>query len=254
MSKKIFAGVGLFLVMFFCRISLASHVSFEGQYWFPSLNGKVNITAGGISGTEINMKNDLGMRDENVPEGKFTWTINPKNKITLSYLWVEYNGNATITKSINYNGQTYAIGNHIISQLDLNDINIGWTRYFGNVKNAKFKVGLLLEARGFQLKGNLNDTTLALSTSKTISGVLPTVGLVFSVNPNKKINIFVRASGITAGKYGYFLDAQGGIKWLLLKNFYISAGYRTLDIEGKSDPDYAKIQLSGPFVVAGLKF
>jgi len=230
-------------------------VEFEGRYWITDLTAKAKVTESGI-GTDIDFKADLGLKDENFPDVRFTWYTGPKSKLRLAYTQVAYSGAKNVERTIEFNGKTYVVGTRVITDLDVKYLRLGWAWQFINIAEGKVKLGTLLEAKGALVDISLDAPNLIppIEESEDFIGGLPTVGVALDINPHKIVNVFAEVSGIYAGKYGYFLDGEAGLKIIPIKNLSILGGYRILDFKVEDDPDFAKLKISGPFLGATLRF
>lgn len=226
----------------------------EARYWFTDLESKASVTASGVTGTDIDLKDDLGIGDEDLPEARLIWHTGPNSKIRLAYTQVNYSGSKNIEKTITFDGKSYTAGTNVESDLDIQYLRLGWAWQFINLAEDKIKLGTLVDVKVLMLEASLDAPSLGFSESEDFAGALPTVGLVLDLNPIKKVNLFAEVSGLTAGDYGYFIDAETGIKITPLKNFSLSAGYRIFDMKFESDPDYAELTISGPFISGSIKF
>ena len=230
-------------------------VEFEGRYWITDLTAKAKVTESGI-GTDIDFKADLGLKDEDFPDLRFTWYTGPKSKLRLAYAQVAYSGDKNIDRTIEFGGETYTVGTRVITDLDVKYLRLGWAWQFINIAKGKVKFGTLLEAKGILVDISLDAPNLPtpIKESEKFVGGLPTVGAALDINPHKVVNVFAEVSGIYAGKYGYFLDGEAGVKIIPIKNVSVVAGYRILDFKAEDDPDFAKLKISGPFLGATLRF
>ncbi len=233
----------------------APKVEFEGRYWITDLTAKAKVTESRI-GTEFDFKDDLGLKDENLPDGRFTWHTGPHSKLRLAYTQVAYSGDKNIERTIEFDGQTYPVGTRVITDLDVIYLRLGWAWQFINIADDKVKFGTLLEAKGFLVDISLDAPNLIppVKESEKFVGGLPTVGVALDINPHKIVNIFAEASGIHAGEYGYFLDGEAGVKIIPIRNVSVLGGYRIFHFKGEDDPDFAKLKISGLFVGATLRF
>ena len=68
------------------------------------------------------------------------------------------------------------------------------------------------------------------------------------------VNIFGELSGFKLGKYGYFLNSDFGVKIRPASNVFFTAGYRNFNLNVKNSPDFARVELRGPFVGGGVRF
>jgi hypothetical protein len=230
-------------------------VEFEGIYWITDLTAKAKV-AKNNAGTDIDFEADLGLKDKNFPEGRFTWYIGPKSKVRLAYTPIGYSGDKNIERTIEFGGKTYTAGTRVITDLDVQYVRLGWAWQFVNISNGKIKFGTLLEAKGFWIDTSLETPEVVppIKESEKFAIGLPTIGVALDINPHKVVNFSVEVSGMSAGKYGYFLDSEAGVKIIPVKNLSITGGYRMFDIKAKDEPDYAKLEISGPFVGATLRF
>ena len=229
-------------------------VEFEGRYWITDLNAKAKVTKFGI-GTEIDNA-DLGLKDENLPDLRFTWYTGPNSKLRLAYTQVAYSGDKIIERTIEFGGSTYPVGGRVVTDLDVKHLRLGWAWQFINVINGKVKLGTLLEATGFILKSSLEAPNLMppKDESTRVRIIFPTIGGALDINLHKGVNVFADVSGIYAGRYVYFLDGEAGMKIIPIKNLSIAGGWRVLSFTGKDDDDFVKLRISGPFVGATLRF
>lgn len=228
-------------------------VEFEGRYWVTDLDAKARVKESGI-GEKFDFKSDLGVDNENLPEGRFYWHTGPNSKIRLAYTQAEFEGDETATQVIEFNGQTFNIGTRVVSGFDIRYFRLGWIWQFLNFLDDKIKLGTAIEVKGINADVSLSAPAIPIKESEELWGALPTVGLALDINPINKLNIFAEVSGLGAGDYGYFFDAEVGIKFMPIKYFTILGGYRLINIKAEHDQDFADIKLSGPFMGATLKF
>ena len=238
---------------------------FEGRYWMPDLNAKAKIEKSSI-GSDIDFRSDLGIKDEDFPEGRLIWNVGPDSSIRIFYTQAKYEGDQAVARSIDFNGKTYTAGTAVSSNLDLQYFGLGWIWQFLNAGDEKFKLGTILELKGVAGKASLEAQALAFSESEDFIGGLPTAGLALELNPFKRsapyekkgwwkgLKLYAEASGMSAGEYGYFIDSEAGVKLAPYKYFSISGGYRYVSLKAEDEPDYAKIELKGPFVGASIRF
>jgi hypothetical protein len=230
-------------------------LEFEGRFWFTDLEGRVKVTEFDI-GTDINLKKDLDIKDEGYPEVRLTWYTGKKSKIRFAYTQADYEGDANLQRTILFNGTTYNAGTRVVTDLDIKYFRVGWAWQFINIDNGLFKLGTLIEGKGFWAKTRLEapDLVPALIEKVRFAFALPTIGAALDINPHKMLNIFAEGSGLPAGKYGHMYDAEAGIKLIPIKILSIIGGYRLLEFKVKEDRDFAKARLHGPFVGVTVRF
>ncbi|NIQ37689.1 MAG: DUF4124 domain-containing protein [Proteobacteria bacterium] len=230
-------------------------LEFEGSFWITDLTAEAKVT-NSIIGTDIDLKADLGIEDENLLDLRVVWHTGPRTELRLAYTRAEYSGDENIARTLEFGGETFTAGARVITDVDIEYIRFGWTWQFVDIANGTVKFGPLLEAKGFLLDMSLEAPSLIppVEESEKFAGALPTVGAVLDINPHKVVNVFAEISGIYAGKYGHFFDGEAGVKIIPIKYLTVVGGWRLLDLKIEDDPDFAELRLSGPFVGATLRF
>ncbi len=254
MCKRILLSI--FFVGFCVNTASAfdANMEFEGRYWITDISAKVKVVESSI-GTDLDFKSDLGIKDEDFPEARFIWHTSEKNQLRLAYTQVNYSGAQDITRTIEFSGKSYTVGTRVNSELDIQYYRLGWTKEMINLDD-KVKLGLMLDLKGIQADVSLEAPNLspAISESESFIGGLPTLGVALESSPVKKISFFAEISGLPAGDYGYFFDAEAGAKIIPINNFSVTLGYRLIDIKAEYDPDFVRIKIAGPFVSGTLRF
>jgi hypothetical protein len=256
MSKKILSV--LVVLMFTPCLAFAQKrptFELEGRYWITDLKGNIKVTEAHL-GTDIDLKRDLGIKDENFPEARLTWYTGPKSKIRLAYTQVGFEGDENVDRTIEFRGQTYTIGSRVETDVKVKYLRLGWAWQFIDIGEGTVKLGTLLEVKGVWAKASLEapDVILPVRESKTFLFGLPTLGVALDINPHKMVNIFGEISGLPAGNYGYMYDAEAGIKLIPVKFLSVIVGYRIFDVKAKDNSDFAKLRFYGPFAGATLRF
>ena len=255
MFKRMLWGA-LFLVSFTgSAVAQDVRVEFEGRYWFPDLDAKAQAVESNV-GTEFDMKSDLGIKNENFPEGRFIWHTGPHSQIRFSYTQAKYEGDQTVPRTVNFEGQTYTGGTRVISDFNLLYFEAGWIWQFIHFWDDKVKLGTLIEGSGVFTDITLEAPNLAppVKESQQYIAGLPTGGLALTIEPYEWVGLFAEASGFPAGSYGYFFDGEGGVKFTPIRNLTLKGGYRIITLKADSDPDFIKVDLSGFFVGGSLRF
>lgn len=253
MLGRIFLGAFILFLVFSCAFAKEETAEFEGRYWVTDLDAKVRVVESGI-GEKFDVKSDLGIDDENFPEARFYWHTGPNSKIRLTCTQAKFEGDETVSRSIEFEGQTFTAGARVISELDIKYFSLGWIWQFLNFCNEKIKLGPVVDLKAVNAKVSLDAPDLGIKESEDFWGGLPTVGLALNIMPVKKLDLFAEVSGIPAGEIGYFFDIEAGVKITPVKYCSIIGGYRMISLKAEDSSDFAKINLNGPFVGATLKF
>jgi len=233
----------------------ARRISFEGWWWQGDLEASARVGDGDL-GTLFDFEKDLGIGDEDIPEGRVTIATGPRSRVRIGYLAVEYSGDAAVTRTIEFGGETYTVGTRVLSSLEKRYARLGWTWQFVQAAGGRLRFGTVVEAKALAIDASLRAPELAdpLAEAESLDGVLPTVGVAFDVVPHRAIEVFGEATGLDAGDRGSMLDAEVGVRVRPLANLALLASYRVLDLRLDDDPDYAKLRIAGPFFGLALSF
>lgn len=252
MRKLALAFIIYFVFFTFSAGFSHAGLEFEGRYWMPRLDGKVDVSRSGLS-DKIDVKSDLDLSDENFPEGRLALTTGPRSRIRFAYTQASYSGDNMLQRTIEFSGKTYTAGTRVVTDLDVRYFRLGWIWEFIDVLEGFFRAGTILEAKGINAKVSLDAPSLNINESHDFWGGLPTVGFAFGVGP-EKINVFGEFSGLGAGGLGYFFDAEAGVRVNIINNFSLIAGYRMILLNAEKKPDFARLQLNGPFLGGIVNF
>jgi len=227
----------------------------EGWYWRGDLEASARVSDGAI-GTLFDFKQDLGLTDKDVPEGRFVWTIGPHSRLRFAYLDVAYHGDATVTRTIEFSGVTYTVGTRVLTDLEKQYMRVGWVWQFVRSAGGKFRLGTILELKRLKIDATLQAPELAPPVRERdgFDGVQPSLGIAIDVNPHRAVNLFIEGSGIAAGNRGSMVDAEAGVRVFPIANFGLLAAYRVLDLRLDNKPDYAKLRIAGPFVGLSVRW
>lgn len=238
------------------QATFAQLVDLEGRYWFADLDASAKVKDGSIPGTRLDFGEDLSVDGENLPELRLTFSTGLNSKIRLAYLQGTFEGDTTLDRSIEFAGTTFTASTRVDSELELYYGRIGWAWQFVAVPGI-FKIGPLLEVKGLVVDATLRTRGLGTTVreSKILPMAFPTVGAMLNVTPLAWLDVFAEVSGIPFGDLGHVLDAEAGVRFVPVRFFTVSAGYRIFDMRvGKDDDSFAKLKLTGPFIGASFRF
>lgn len=226
----------------------ASMVEFEGRYWMPDLDAQASVR-----GSEVDLQSDLGVGDEDFPEGRLTWNTGPDSRITFSYTRTDFSGDRTLTRAIQYQGQTYTAGARAVSDFDLDYGGAVWAWQFLDLFET-VKLGPVAGIKAARADLSLDAPSLNIREDEDFLGAAPVAGAALDVSLVKILNIFAEVSGMAAGGYGHIIDAEAGVKVIPVDSLVLSAGYRVIDFSLEDGHDFADVRLQGPFAALSLRF
>ncbi len=227
-------------------------VEAEGRYWQPHLSSVVDMLNGTIK-SRVNLVKDLGF-EENKDSGevRIQVLLSKTHKIHLSYLPLEWNSDSLLRTTAQLNGETYNVGTRVQSHLELNFIKVGYEWDF-LAKEGGF-LGATLDILVLDLHTSFNEPEFKMEQNYDVTFPAPLLGLAGQWNLARWVNLNGRVSGLYAGGYGFVLDAEGGVDFILLKWLVLSGGYRFLDLKGGYKEYQGDYRLYGPFAALKLRY
>ena len=151
----------IFAILGICSISFADersgdadvHPFFTKNFqisvgaFFPNFDTDIKLNgSGGRVGTLINMEDLLGLDDTMAtPIVDVAWRITDKHRLGFSYFNLARDGTRSLSKSINFDDQTYAAGITTKSTLDVSVYRLDYDYSFINEANTEFGIGLAVD-------------------------------------------------------------------------------------------------------------
>ncbi|MHC4956469.1 MAG: porin family protein [Planctomycetota bacterium] len=217
--------------------------------WYPTLNGSGNDDGGG----HFDLKEDLGLGDNElalVPQITVDFWIFGFRTDAFS---VGYDGEGTITRTITIGGETFVIGEDVVSELKVKSFrSLGLISFFDA---AYLRIAGII---GFNYYDYEATVTGAVTGTATSSGSLPfpVVGLLAQ---GRFSDILLEAE--VSGFYIDYSDIEAtaidftvSVAWNFLKFGEVRAGYRFVSIDGTIDDTSLEIRLDGFFLAVGVTF
>lgn len=229
----------------------------EGRYWFTDLKASTRFDDE-VRGTDIDLERDFDLGEKNLPEGRLTWYTGPKSSLFFDATWANWEGEETLSQTVEIRDRTFDIGARVASELDFQLYRIGWVWQFIDASDGLVKFGTLIDVRivraNLSVEGALNNISQRAEEDLTVP--LASLGFALDINPFKETNFFFRGSGIPNTPYGYFISGEAGIKIIPFKNFSVVGGYRYEDFNAHNtnDTTQVKLRLIGPFAGLSLRF
>jgi hypothetical protein len=121
------------------------HIEAGADFWFPTADMTIESEQLGIQGSQINLKNDLGLTDQRFRALQLQLRPARRHKLRFEYLPMEYTQTATLKTDLVFNGIRYRLGLPVNSTLDWNTYEFGYEFDF-IARNWGF-VGFDLEAK-----------------------------------------------------------------------------------------------------------
>lgn len=229
-------------------------VGARGAYWFPKLSGNAQTTTNGVPDTRFDVKDTLGMKNENFPFGEAFLRFGGTT-LRIGYAQLSFDGNKTLSDNVTFNGQTFAVSDNVVSKLDMKmlDGELQFDLLRPDVGVVNFNLGLIVKVKYVDGKVELR-SALQPATTKDFKAPVPMVGVAAGVGALKDmVRMDARVAGI-AYSGNHLFDADACASFAPLPFVRIQGGYRYIDLKIDEDDALASFKLSGPYVGAQVSF
>lgn len=249
---------GFLAAAFLCAsVPAAAMPGFEagvrGTYWFPDLSAKVQTFDPLPTGTKFDVKDDLGVADEDFPSGEAFLRVG-RFHLRAGFTPVSFDGSKALARNIVFGGQTFSVSDTVISSLDMKmldgEIQVDILR--PDLIAASFYLGLVGKVK--YVDGEVELRSSAVTEKKDFRAPIPMVGLAAGVGFLKDmVRVDARAAGIAySGNHLYEGDAY--LSFVPFPFVRIQGGYRWIDLQVDEDDIVAELTLKGPYAGVQISF
>jgi hypothetical protein len=237
------AGVLLMAGSAFAPSAFALEAGVRGMYWGSTISGNV-----------LDVKSDLGMKDEGVfngevflKAGSFTFRV--------AYTPLKFTGSAVLSQSVEFDGNTFPVGTPVSSKLETKmiDGDVQWDLLNPDFGVAAMNLGVFLRLKYVDgtMEISSNDPLLPVSATQDFRLPIPELGAAAGIGFLKNIvRADVRVCGMAySGSHLYEGDAfLSVIPFPFLR---LQAGYRAIDLKADENDLKATLKIKGPY--AGIQ-
>jgi outer membrane protein len=225
----------------------------RGMYWFPDLSATAQTTTAGIPETKFDAKRDLGMNDENFPSGEAFLRFG-RLHLRVGYTRISYDGNNTLSRNIEFNGQTFPASDNVISSLDVKmlDAELQVDILRPDLIGASFYLGLIGKVK--YVDGEMELASSVLTEKRDFRAPIPMIGLAAGAGfAENLVRVDARVTGMAySGNHLYEADAFASLAPFPF--FRIQGGYRYIKMKVDDNDIVADLTLKGPYVGVQLSF
>ena len=227
-------------------------ISIKLGYMMLSPSGQFATTNNAVLGTRIDMKSDLNYGNSTQPTGEIAISLGD-SVVSLGFIPLDFSGSGVLTRNVTFNGQNFAVGTNASSSFKADIYDFGYTHYLVNMDDLPSRLQIGIEAAVKTVNAKTNMTSAAVTTTKSATVPIPTLGLRGRV----ALADFIGLTG-RIGYLGYsgnrFLDADAQIEFSPLPTLGIYAGYRHLNLKVDSGGVFVDTTLQGPYAGAFFRF
>jgi hypothetical protein len=226
------------------------HIEGAAGFWMPTADMSIASEALGIVGSTIDFKKDLGLTDQRLSELQAVLRPARKHKLRFAYIPIEYTQQNTIQRDIKFNGQLYAKGLPVNSDLI-------WKAY-----RFAYEYDFITRNRGFGgfiVEAKYTDVTATLQSPIVDQFIhakapIPAIGGIARVYVVPNISITGEVTGVkipdsVSKEYkAHYADVDIYGTLNFTNNIGVQGGFRSIDVGYHVDSD------TGSFVLKGIYF
>ena len=232
------------------------HIEAGADFWKPSADISVSSEALGITGSNIDLKRDLGATDQTFRALQLTLRPARSHKFRFQRIPIKYTASSTLTQDVVFNGILYRANLPVNTDFDWKAYRFGYEYDF--LARDRWFAGFLLEAKYTDVKVQL-DSPVA-SEFAHARGPIPAIGGIgrFYVVPN--VSITGEVTGFTIpdsidDRYNaHYVDVDifGTVNF----NDYVGVkgGYRSSDLGYLINSDAGSFKLKGLYFGAVIRY
>ena len=229
-------------------------VEFSMRWWSPTPMIVIDTAALDDVGGAVNFVEEFGVEKERFREMRGTLKLGRKHKVRVAYLPVTYERTAFLVRTIDFGGQTFAVGNEATGTMEWTFWRFGYE--YDVVASERGFVGVVADAR-------YNDVTAGVVTADFGSATIeeqvwvPTIGgiargyLAEGLSATAEFSGFSLERDTFRGKL-YDLDLYGTLS--LGPNFGVTGGWRRLQAEYQADDDLGDVEFEGIYFGIDARF
>ena len=231
----------------------AFEIGARAYYWFPAFKTDLKSNSAGLPGTDLDLKDNLGVGTEAFPslDAFGAWG---DHHLSLTYTPVNYSGSTIPGNPIYFNGQTFAAGTRINTDLKLRMLDLEYRYTFLDVENIL--AGFSLDAIG-QIKvidGEAKLTAAGKEAKDSVLFPLPMVGL--GAHIGLLADILEARAKVTGIAYSgnYFYEALADISWTPFPFLDLHAGYKIIRLRIDHKDLFLNSEFTGPYVALTVSY
>ncbi len=252
-SKNLLLAAVLFSWFFFIP-SVAGALDFgvRGYLHYSALRGDMISSASGITGTELNFKDQLALGEVAYPSVEAFFGVD-RHHLSLSYTHFDSSSSTTLAQGVKFKGTTFNPG---LIQVDMKlrmlDLEYQYNLLKLKAVLAGFSFGLIGKVKYIEAEASLKSG--ALSAKDSFGVPIPMVGVGASLG--LLLNILEARAKITGIGYGDNLlyEAMADLSFTPFPFMDIHGGYKVTGLKVNQSNYNLKSSFAGPYVALTIGF
>jgi outer membrane protein len=252
-TKRLLSVIALFSVL--VSPAFADEIfSIKAGYLSLNPSGDVAVSVDSLDGTVADLDDDLGVDDSDdyfveaaLQLGSF--------RLFAAYLPLDFSGDSVLPRDIDFNGETFAQGSRVESDVDIDIYEAGLAWYLVNLDDLPVRIqfGPEVAVKYVDASVKMQDKDYSLDESESLGVPVPTLGARARVAIADYLGV--------VGRVGYmqydgndFLDVDAQVEFSPIPLVGLFGGYRYLDIDVDDNDVLIDATFAGPYVGALVRF
>lgn len=257
MKKSKWIAVFFTLALLFCFAMPVGAFEIGGRalYWLSSFKANIRVDDSGVTGDNMNLKDTLGVEDEYFPSFEL-FVGHGRHHLNVAYTPIDYSGSTLLTQKITFNGQTFAVGSKVDTNLQLKMFDLEYRYTFLDMENilAGFSLDLIGQIKYIDGEAKINAPASKTGSDFSFRAPMPMVGLGTHIGLLLDL-LEVRAKVTGIGYSGsYFYEALADLSFTPFPFLDIHAGYKMMRLKIDYSDLFLDSEFAGPFVGLTVKF
>jgi hypothetical protein len=249
------AFCALALILFSAMPVEAFEIGARALYWFPTLKADVRADQEGVSGTTIDVKDQLGMSNESFPSFEVFGGVG-KHHLSLAYTPLKYDGSTTMTTPLTFNGVTYDTGVRVDSSLKLRMLDLEYQYKLLDLENvlAGFSLSAIGQIKYIDGEMRMEAPAAATSSDYNVRFPIPMIGV--GAHIGLLAGILEARAKVAGSAYSsnYLFEAMAELAVSPIPFVDINAGYKYIKLKIDRHDVFLDSQFAGPYVGLTVSF
>jgi hypothetical protein len=230
-------------------------VELEARLWDPDPSGRIQVLAEGF-GTEIDLAGDLGLSGDPVVDLRLTFHPTRRMVVRLAAVPLDYTGDSVVSRTITFAGQDFTVSSRVTSHVTLDYARVGFAWQFLSSSDGRFRVGPMVEAKGFRGDASLGgpDLNPPVSVSESFEAAFGSAGLLLDLEASDRVSVFGEWSTVVAADQGSESDFEIGARVRLWNALHAVGGIRSIQIRFEDGNDLIDVDMDGAFFGVSLRY
>jgi hypothetical protein len=245
----------LALLLFPAMPAGAFEIGARALYWFPTMKADMKADSDTKVGTSLDLRDNLGVGSESFPTFEAFGGLG-KHRLSLSYTPIKYSGSTRLASPVNFNGQTFAAGSDVSTDLKLRMLDLEYQYKFLDLENilAGFSLSAIGQIKYLDGEARMEAPATANAADFKVRVPIPMVGVGTHIGLLAGLlEARAKVTGV-AYSHNYLYEGLADLSLTPFPFLDIHAGYKIIRLKIDHNDIFLDSQLHGPFVGLTVSF